>query len=139
MDIDVRTAQGVVHLSGAVRTEEARRVAEKVAGGVAGVWEVESPLLAESAVAVAEAPARDPRTSRAVIDVACLGGSVMLRGQVRTAAEKAAAVEVARGVPGVAAVIDELEIQGGAAHKSWPEAAAESLSWAAGRRGTKQP
>jgi hypothetical protein len=88
-------------------------------------------------MAVADAPGRDPRTSRAVIDVACLGGSVTLHEQVRTAAEKAAAVEVARGVPGVAAVIDDLEIQAGAARKSWPEAAAESLSWAAGRLGTK--
>jgi osmotically-inducible protein OsmY len=97
----VRTEQGVVHLRGAVRTEEAKHAAETVAGGVAGVWEVESALLAESAVAmaVADALAHDPRTSRAVIDVACLGGSVTLHGQVRTAAEQAAAVEVARGVP----------------------------------------
>ena len=135
----MRTEQGVVHLSGALRTEEAKHATEKVAGGVAGVWEVESALLAASVVAVADALGRDPRTTRALIDVACLGGSVTLCGQVRTAAEKAAAVEVTRGVPGVAAVLDELEIQGGAAGKSWPEVAAESLSWAAGRIGTKQP
>jgi osmotically-inducible protein OsmY len=82
----VRTAQGVVHLSGVVRTEEAKHAAEKAAGGVAGVWEVESVSLAKSAVAMAvvDALAHDARTSQALIDVACLGGSVTLRGQIQS-------------------------------------------------------
>ena len=61
--------------------------------------------------AVIEALARDPRTARVVLEVTYLDGSVTLRGRVRSAAEKAAAVEVARGVPGVVAVIDEIEIR----------------------------
>ena len=126
----MRTEQGVVHLTGAVRTEGVKRAAEKAAGGVGAVWEVESVLLAESAVAMAAANAlaRDPRTSRVLIDVACVGGSVTLGGQVRTTAENAAAVEVASAVPGVAAVIDELEIRSDAARKRWPEVAAEITS-----------
>ncbi len=136
--IDVRAEEGVVHLGGTVGTEQARQAATEVAGAVAGVWEVETGgLLAESAVAtaVSEALARDPRTAQAAIDVSYLGGSVTLRGTVRTAAEKAAAVEIARGVPGVGAVIDELEVQAGATRKSWPAAAAESLRVAAGSLG----
>ena len=73
-----------------------------------GVWEVDhSELLTESAVAraVRGALARDRRTTQAAIDVTCVGGTVTLLGQVRTPAEKAAAVEIARSVKGVVAVI----------------------------------
>ena len=130
-DIDVRTEEGVAHLSGVVRTEEAKQAAASAAGRVAGVWEVDNGLTAESAIstAVSDALARDPRTARTVIDVSCLGGSVTLRGQVRTQEENAAAVEVARSVPGVVTVIDELEVRADAERKSWPAAAADSL-WA---------
>jgi len=106
--IDARTRDGVVHLGGG--------------------------STAESAVAAAGAAlARAPRTARAVIDVAYQSGGVTLRGQVRTPQEKAAAVEVAQGVPGVATVVDELEVRAEAARKSWPAAAEESLLAAAGR------
>ena len=128
-DIGVNTTEGVVHLNGVVRSEEARQAAGEAARRVAGVWEVKDDgLLSESALAraVSEALLRDPRTTQAVIEVTCLGGSVTLRGQVRTPQEKAAAVEIARAVPGVAAVIDELEVQPDAERKRWPEAAAES-------------
>jgi hypothetical protein len=47
---------------------------------------VESVSLAKSAVAMAvvDALAHDARTSQALIDVACLGGSVTLRGQIQS-------------------------------------------------------
>lgn len=132
--IDARTRDGVVHLGGAVRAEDAKRVAAEVARGVPGVWDVADGSTAESAVAAAGAAlARAPRTARAVIDVAYQSGGVTLRGQVRTPQEKAAAVEVAQGVPGVATVVDELEVRAEAARKSWPAAAEESLLAAAGR------
>lgn len=58
-----------------------------------------------------------------------------LSGPVRTAVEQAAALTIARGVSGVVAVIDELEVQADATRKSWPEAAAESLQAVAGLPG----
>jgi osmotically-inducible protein OsmY len=126
----VRVADGVAHLRGVVPTGEAKQAAAEAAGRVEGVWEVDhNELLAESAVAkaVRDALARDPRTTQAAIDVTYLGGKVTLLGQVRSAAEKTAAVEIAGHVPGVAAVIDELEIRGDAKRKSWPAAATEHL------------
>ena len=88
---------------------------ERAAQGRAG----ESTLLSDEdiAAAVSDALARDPRTTDTVIDVAYSGGSVTLRGQVRNRQEKAAAVEVARSVPGVVAVIDEIEIVPDAARR----------------------
>jgi osmotically-inducible protein OsmY len=127
----VRVAQGVVHLRGVVSTGEAKQAAAEAAGRVEGVWEVEhNELLAESAVAkaVRDTLARDPRTTQVAIDVSYLGGKVTLLGQVRSAAEKSAAVEIASRVPGVAAVIDELEIRADAKRKSWPAAATEHLA-----------
>jgi hyperosmotically inducible periplasmic protein len=57
--------------------------------------------------------AHDRRTAQEAIDVACSGGRVILTGTVGSAAAKAAAVEVARGVPGVITVDDELVVQAG--------------------------
>jgi osmotically-inducible protein OsmY len=133
-NIDVHTRDGVVHLGGSVGTEDAKRAAAGVAGGVSGVWEVNNGLTVESAVAnaVDEALVRDPRMARALIDVTYLGGSVTLRGQVRTLQEKAAAVEIARGVPGVVAAIDELEVHPDAERKRWPSPEEESVLAAAG-------
>ena len=68
-------------------------------------------------VQITNALARDPRTARAVIDVASFGGRVTLTGTVGSAAEKAAAVEVARSVPGVVAIDDEIAVGRGAARR----------------------
>lgn len=133
-NIDVHTAEGVVHLGGSVSTEDAKRAAGEVARSVSGVWEVDNGLTVESAIAtaVSEALARDPRTSQAVIDVTYLAGSVTLRGQVRTPREKAAAVEIARSMPGVVTVIDELEVRADAERKRWPSPDEERVLAAAG-------
>ncbi|HWE61821.1 MAG TPA: BON domain-containing protein [Chloroflexota bacterium] len=53
----------------------------------------------------------DPRTRNAIIDVACLAGQVTLSGTVPTPAVKAAAEEIARSVPGVTLVINELIVR----------------------------
>jgi osmotically-inducible protein OsmY/sporulation protein YlmC with PRC-barrel domain len=111
---------GVVHLSGVVRTEEAKRAAAIAAGAVAGVWEVENGLLVgrDLAQIVDDALAHDARTAQAVIESTYSDGSLTLRGQVRYAREKEAAVAIAGNVRGVAAVIDELEIEADANRRS---------------------
>ena len=60
---------------------------------------------------------RDPRTAQAIIDVACIGSEVTLSGQVRSATEKAAAVEIAKSVASVAVVIDDLVVDAQAPRK----------------------
>ena len=105
-DIAVRTSEGVVHIGG-VDSEDVKQAIAEVAGGVEGVLTVEGTV----AAAVRDALARDSRTAQALVDVVYLGGGVTLRGPVRTAAEKTAAVEVAKRVPGVVTVIDELEVR----------------------------
>ena len=129
--IDVRVELGVVYLRGVVTTEEAKQAATEAAERVQGVWEIDhSDLLAESAVAkaVRDALARDPRTTQDAIDVTCVGGTITLLGQVRTPEEKTAAVEIARSVKGVVAVIDQLEVRPEAERKGWPAAAERLLA-----------
>jgi osmotically-inducible protein OsmY len=53
----------------------------------------------------------DPRTRDAIIDVAVLGGQASLTGDVKDVATKNAAEEVARSVPGVHVVNNELYIR----------------------------
>jgi osmotically-inducible protein OsmY len=65
-------------------------------------------------VQITKALAQDPRTAKAVIDVAYLGGRVTLLGTVGSSATKAAALEVVRGVPGVVTIDDEIAVKAGA-------------------------
>lgn len=65
-------------------------------------------------VQVTNALARDPRTAKEVIEVTYLSGRVTLLGTVRSAAAKAAAVEIARSVPGVGVIDDEIAVKAGA-------------------------
>lgn len=60
---------------------------------------------------------RDRRTAKEAIDVACSGGRVILSGTVGSAAAKAAVVEVARRVPGVVTIDDELVVKAGAGRR----------------------
>ena len=61
--------------------------------------------------------ARDRRTAQEAIDVACSGGRVILAGTVGSAAAKAAAAEVARRVPGVITIDDELVVRAGSGRR----------------------
>jgi osmotically-inducible protein OsmY len=131
------TRDGVVRLSGVVHTEEAKRAAAAVAGAVAGVWEVENGLLVgrDLAQTVDEALAHDARTAQEVIESTYSDGCLTLRGQVRGAREKEAAVEIAQAIEGVTAVIDELEVQAGAKRRSGPAPSPDSLLAIASRLG----
>jgi osmotically-inducible protein OsmY len=63
---------------------------------------------------VTKALAHDQRTAKAAIDVACVGGRITLTGTVGSAATKAAVLDVARRIPGVVALDDEIAIKAGA-------------------------
>ena len=122
--IMVRTHQGVVELSGAVDTQAATAAAGEAARGVEGVWEVRNKLLSGTVLCaeVTTALARDPRTSELAIDVSCLAGELTLSGTVRTQQQKQAAEEIARGIPRVGVVLNELAVRPSAQVDLLPEA-----------------
>jgi osmotically-inducible protein OsmY len=110
--IGVVAHEGAVELTGSVGSEETRAAAAAVASAVPGVREVRNALTPDTRlrVAVLEALAEDPRTAPETIDVAVTGGVVCLDGEVHGPGARAAAEDVARSVPGVALVINELRV-----------------------------
>lgn len=110
--IELETRQGVVTLSGIVRSHSAKEIAEQVVRRVPGVKSVENRLVADADVesAIAQALASDPRTGTSFpgILVGVVFGVVYLKGTVATAEVKAAAGQIALGVPGVQSVSNEL-------------------------------
>ncbi|MGQ9555303.1 MAG: BON domain-containing protein [Anaerolineae bacterium] len=112
-DAEVSVTRGLVRLSGSVPTMKAKRRAESMVRSIEGVVGVENALTADSAVAaeVTATLAKNPRTRLAAIEVACERGVVSLRGNVDTLEERRAAEEIARSVPGVLLVVNELLVQ----------------------------
>jgi hyperosmotically inducible periplasmic protein len=123
--IEVETYRGVVQLSGFVDSQNERVAAVKVAEGVRGVKSVHDNLkirtedatvgdaLDDSVVSarVKTALIANPVTKARQINVATADGVVQLSGFVDSANEKTTATEVARTVPGVRLVQNELEMK----------------------------
>jgi osmotically-inducible protein OsmY len=120
--INVDTQDGVVTLRGKVDSEETKRAAGDSIGRLEGVKEVRNELQVVPPDRRAEVDARDeaiaraldakfkqdPQLQDAVIGTRVDAGVVTLSGQVRSAATSSRAVELARGVPGVRSVRNEL-------------------------------
>jgi len=120
--ISVDTQDGVVTLRGKVDSEEAKKAADDIIGRVEGVKELRNELQIVPPERRAEVDARDqaiaraldakfkqdPQLQDAVIDTRVDAGAVTLSGQVRNAAARSRAVELARSVPGVRSVRNEL-------------------------------
>ena len=113
--INVAVAEGVVTLTGNVRTRTHIDFATTLARRAAGGREVRSQLFADTDIEneVAIALAMDPRTRLTTdrVAVTALLGSVMLTGVVDSADQKAAALGLARSVPGVWEVVDGLTLR----------------------------
>lgn len=112
--IGVASASEVITLTGNVRTQTHIDFATTLARRAADGREVRSQLFADTDIEneAAMALAMDPRTRLTTdrVAVAALLGSVLLTGAVDTSDQKAAAIEIARGVPGVWEVLDGLAI-----------------------------
>jgi osmotically-inducible protein OsmY len=108
--VQVRGREGHVVLHGRVRTLPMKVLAERLARSASGGALLISELIAddELAVAVATALAVDGRTDLSPVLVESIFGVVHLRGTVPSGAMAGAAEEVARGVPGVVRVRNEL-------------------------------
>ncbi len=108
----IEAANGVLTLSGHVRTRVSKETAERVVRQVKGVTNVKNELFVDTdlEVGVAEALAHDPRTVKGFpgILVGSGFGEIFLKGAVASQEIKSAAGEIAAKVPGVRAVTNEL-------------------------------
>jgi len=120
--VHVETKDGVVYLRGKVDSSEAKAAATDVAKGIAGVKNVKNELqvVAPGARAAVEADDKqiyknveqrfkqDPQLKNAKIDAKVDAGVVVLTGEVKSIDTSARASEIARSVPGVRSVKNDL-------------------------------
>jgi hyperosmotically inducible protein len=123
--VNVETNGGVVTLRGKVDTADAKAAAESIAKGVDGVRSVKNELQVVAPTDRATVDAKDEDLEKAVedrfakdqrlskIDVRADKGMVTLTGDAPNIATSARASEVARGVPGVRAVKNDLTVKEG--------------------------
>ena len=118
--ISVDTAKGVIHLRGKVDSAEAKSAASDIAQGIEGVKSVKNDLEVVPPAARPAVDANDKDIAKAVetrlstdsqlkmVDVRTDAGVVTLTGQVATIVASAKASEMARAVPGVKSVKNQL-------------------------------
>jgi hyperosmotically inducible protein len=118
--VSVDTTKGVVHLRGKVDSAEAKSAAGDIAKGVEGAKSVKNDLQVVAPTARKAVDASDSDIAKAVgtrlakdtqlktVEVRTDAGVVTLTGQVATIGASAKASEMARGVPGVKSVKNEL-------------------------------
>jgi osmotically-inducible protein OsmY len=110
--IALRVEQGVVHLTGRVRSRPLKVLATYLLEQVPGVQRVQNDLIADPdlEIAVAEALEQDPELAPLCIRVYARHGVVRLEGHVPSADLERRAVERASQVPGVAELRSELTV-----------------------------
>jgi hyperosmotically inducible protein len=118
--VSVDTTKGVVHLRGKVDSVEAKSAAGDIAKGIDGVKSVKNDLQVVAPTARKAVDASDSDIAKAVgirlakdtqlktVSVRTDANVVTLTGQVPTIGASAKASELARGVPGVKSVKNEL-------------------------------
>ena len=118
--VSVDTTKGVVHLRGKVDSAEAKSAAGEIAQGVEGVKSVKNDLQVVAPTARKAVDASDSDIAKVVgtrlskntqlkkVDVRTDAGVVTLTGQVPSIGASAKASEIARSVPGVKSVKNEL-------------------------------
>ena len=121
-EVSVDTQKGVVHLRGKVDSDEAKSAAADVAKNVEGVQSVKNDLQVVAPTARKAVDANDKEIAKAVgalltqdmqlkkVDVRADGGIVTLTGEVPSITASAKASEMARNVPGVKSVKNELAL-----------------------------
>jgi hyperosmotically inducible protein len=123
--VDVDTRDAKVTLRGTVDSEEAKTAAEEVTRGIEGVTAVQNDLQVVAPAhretvrlddknlsrQVKKMVSKDPSLKKAAIDIETNAGVVTLKGEVPTLTASAHASELARQVPGVRAVKNDLSIR----------------------------
>lgn len=110
--IEIRPLDGVVQLRGHVSNALLRRMAEDQIQGITGMSELHNDLVADNDLAarVSMALALDSRTAGQHIGVYPRLGEIHLRGSVGTRAAYEGASNVAKAVPAVTRIVNELRI-----------------------------
>lgn len=110
--IDVAARGHVVTLGGHVRTLWRALLAETIARQVPGVWDVQNQLIGDDEVedAVMQALQHERRLHPSALRVQSLFGQITLRGKLRTAEEATLALLLARRVPGVRTINNQLTV-----------------------------
>ncbi|WP_376796667.1 BON domain-containing protein [Thermogemmatispora sp.] len=114
--ISARVLDGVLYLDGNISSALRADLVERQVMGVPGLLEIRNNLVADDTLAsqVALALGCDQRTRGLPIGVYPRLGAVRLSGAVRSAEQKRVAEEIARAVPGVRQVINELTVKSSA-------------------------
>jgi osmotically-inducible protein OsmY len=105
--------EGTVVLAGRVRSAPLKIMAERLAASAAPGGRFRSEVISDAdvTIAVVSALAQDARTNLVPVFVETGLGQVTLGGNVPSAAMAAAAEEIARGLPGVARVRNQLVVK----------------------------
>jgi len=111
--VQAQVDRGVARLSGNVPTVADKATADTIARSTPDVIDVENAISADSALIgqVTAELAADRRTALIPIEVIADRGVVTLQGTVPTPEIKAVAEAIARRVPGIVTVVNELEIR----------------------------
>lgn len=121
--VTVETKNGVVHLRGKVDSAEAKSTAGEIAKNIEGAQSVKNDLQVVSPTTRKAVDANDKDIAKAVesrmakdtmlkkVEVRADGGVVTLTGEVPSINAAAKASEMARGVPGVKSVKNELQVR----------------------------
>jgi hypothetical protein len=112
-DVKATFNNGALRLTGVVPDVQAKRRAGVIARSLQGVIEVENDLVTDTSIVahVIDALSTDPRTNVAIVGVLNERGVVTLKGQVDDPNTRDAAEEIARRQPGVADVLNELDVK----------------------------
>jgi Mg2+/Co2+ transporter CorC/osmotically-inducible protein OsmY/sporulation protein YlmC with PRC-barrel domain len=109
--LKAKVQAGVVWLTGRVRTAEHKLAAEQLASTTPGVLSVRDELIADDEVAAnIERALQNAGLPLTDLEVAVLLGQVKLRGRVATRPDREAAERVARSVPGVESIVNDLVV-----------------------------
>jgi osmotically-inducible protein OsmY len=115
--VKVVVCAGWVTLEGAVDRYDQCEDAEEAVGELTGVTGVTNLILVKPAMSpeyikawVEEAFQNNPAIDAQLIAVEVCGSTVMLRGQVRSRAERAAAWRIATRAPGVTSIENQIEV-----------------------------
>jgi len=119
-DVNVETQKGTVFLRGKVDSDAAKAAAEEIAKGIDGVKSVKNELQVVAKADKKMVEAKDEDLTKQVktrlqsdarlkkVDVRVDNGVVTLQGKVASIADSARASQLARGVPGVRAVKNDM-------------------------------
>ena len=122
-EVSVDTRKGVVNLRGKVDSDEAKTAAAEVAKKIEGVQSVKNDLQVVAPMVRKAVDASDKDIAKAVesrlskdmqlnkVDVRADGGVVTLTGEVPSITASAKASEMARNIPGVKSVKNELTVR----------------------------